>query len=275
MPPGSRTTRSVTVAVVAVVAVALFGIGAYALSSALNRTATPRPVAGCTATALGASFGLGLDQARNATTIAAIGKQRGLPDHAVTIALATALQESKLQNLPGGDRDSVGLFQQRPSQGWGPAGRLRDPRYATARFYAKLVTVPGWRTLPVTEAAQQVQLSAAPDAYGDWEPQARTIAAALTGETPAAFTCRFTDRGTAAREPLAEAMSAELGPARLGTAVPVAAGWTTAGWLVAHADAYRIDSVSFGGRVWTRATAAWRADPKAARSVVALHRASP
>lgn len=251
-------------------AVLVVGIGTYALTRAFSGPGKPQPVAGCTATALGASFGLDLDQARNATTIAAIGKQRGLPDHAVTVALATALQESKLANLPGGDRDSVGLFQQRPSQGWGPPAKLADPRYAAARFYAKLVTVPGWQTIPVTQAAQLVQHSAAPDAYGDWEPQARTIAAALTGETPAAFTCRFTDHGSVAAEPLAVAMSAELGPGRLGTAVPAAAGWTTVGWLVAHADGYRIDRVSFGGRTWTRASAAWRADSKASVTVVTI-----
>lgn len=265
-----RAILAVTGALLA--AVLVVGAGTYALTHAFAGPGKPRPVAGCTATALGASFGLDLDQARNAATIAAIGKQRGLPDHAVTVAIATALQESKLQNLSSGDRDSVGLFQQRPSQGWGPPAKLQDPRYATARFYARLVTVPGWRTIPVTQAAQLVQRSAAPDAYGDWEPQARTIAAALTGEAPAAFTCRFTDRGTTASEPLAAAMTAELGSARLDTAVDAAAGWTTAGWLVANADAYRIDRISFGGRTWTRATAAWRTDPKGAPTVVALHR---
>src|ERR1700733_2335693 len=83
----------------------------------------------CQATASGTTYGFGLAQAQNATTIAAVGKRMGLPDHAVTIALATALQESDLLNLSGGDRDSLGLFQQRPSEGWGSPSELMSPRY--------------------------------------------------------------------------------------------------------------------------------------------------
>ena len=108
---------------------------------------------------------------------------------AVTVALATAMQESGLRNLPGGDRDSAGLFQQRPSQGWGTYAQVTDPVHATTAFYAKLRTEPDWPTLSVTQAAQLVQRSAAPEAYARWEPVARSLARALTGEDPATFTC--------------------------------------------------------------------------------------
>ena len=128
-------------------------------------------------------------QAANAATIAAVGRRNGLPDHAVTVALATALQESKLINLPYGDRDSIGLFQQRPSQGWGTPQQLQDPVYAAQAFYERLVKVPGWQTAAVTTAAQAVQRSGAPYAYADWEPEARALARAFTGEAAAGFTC--------------------------------------------------------------------------------------
>ncbi|MFL6053788.1 MAG: hypothetical protein ACJ72W_12870 [Actinoallomurus sp.] len=105
-----------------------------------------------------------------------------MPDHAVTVALATAMQESRLKDLPGGDRDSAGLFQQRPSQGWGTHAQIVDPVHAATAFYQRLKTLPGWKQLSVTEAAQDVQHSATPDAYAQWEPQARAIASALTGE---------------------------------------------------------------------------------------------
>ena len=133
------------------------------------------------------------EQARNAATIAAVGLRMGLPDHAVTIALAAALQESKLRNLSYGDRDSLGLFQQRPSQGWGSPDQISDPAYAATVFYQRLRSVPGWQTLSVTAAAQRVQHSDAPQAYARWEGLARVAAAALTGETAAGLTCRGLD----------------------------------------------------------------------------------
>src|SRR5437868_14302602 len=116
------------------------------------------------------NYGLDLDQARNATTIAAVGKRLGLPDHAVSIALATAYLESGLHNLNHGDRDSLGLFQQRPSQGWGTPAQILTPHYAAAAFYQHLARVPRWQVLPVTQAAQKVQRSALPNGYSLFEP---------------------------------------------------------------------------------------------------------
>jgi hypothetical protein len=134
-------------------------------------------------------YELTVAQAANAKTIAAIGLRDGFPHHAVTVALAAALQESQLHNLAGGDRDSVGLFQQRPSQGWGTPAQLRDPRFAAAAFYRALGRVSGWSRMPVTAAAQSVQRSATPGAYANWEAEARVLARILTREVPETIAC--------------------------------------------------------------------------------------
>ncbi|MFG2043950.1 M23 family metallopeptidase [Dactylosporangium sp. NPDC048998] len=122
-------------------------------------------------------------QVGNAATVITVGVTRQLPARAWVIAVATAMQESSLRNIASGDRDSVGLFQQRPSQGWGTVELLLDPVYAAGRFYDKLVTIPNWQTMPLTEAAQAVQVSGLPDAYAQWEPDAVTIVQTLTGLT--------------------------------------------------------------------------------------------
>ncbi|MFF5102992.1 heavy metal transporter [Streptomyces sp. NPDC000134] len=129
------------------------------------------------------------EQAVNAATITAVGTTRGLPERAITIALATALQESALRNIGHGDRDSLGLFQQRPSQGWGRPAQIMEPTYAAGRFYDHLVKVPGYTKLPLTVAAQRVQRSGFPDAYAKHEPDAALLAAALTGRSAATLTC--------------------------------------------------------------------------------------
>src|SRR4051794_29053227 len=132
-------------------------------------------------------------QARYAGLIAAIAVERGLPARAASIALAAAYQESDLRNLRGGDRDSAGLFQQRPSQGWGSADEVRDPVYATNAFYDALLRVEGYEQLEITVAAQEVQKSGFPDAYADHEADARALASALTGNSPDGFSCRLDD----------------------------------------------------------------------------------
>jgi len=129
------------------------------------------------------------EQARYASLIAVLGVRRGLPARAVTIALATAYQESKISNPKYGDRDSLGLFQQRPSQGWGTPAQVRDPVHATNAFYAALEEVDGYRDLPVEVAAQRVQRSADGSAYAQHESSARALASALTGYSSASFTC--------------------------------------------------------------------------------------
>ncbi|WP_182441668.1 hypothetical protein [Streptacidiphilus sp. PB12-B1b] len=172
------------------------GIGFY-LSD--HPDLVPVPIAeGCTATSPDGIVNLGVQQTDNAGTISAVTVARNLPEQAATIALATAMQESKLQNLSGGDLDSIGLFQQRPSQGWGQASQIADPVYATDRFLDRLVAVPGYTELPLTVAAQDVQHSGYPDAYAQHEADATVLSGALTGRVPEALTCQVNSVGTAA-----------------------------------------------------------------------------
>ncbi|MBB3075951.1 heavy metal transporter [Streptomyces violarus] len=149
----------------------------------------------------GASYAFSPEQAVNAATITAVGTGRGLPERAVTIALATALQESSLRNINHGDRDSLGLFQQRPSQGWGTREEILDPTYSAGEFYDHLVKVPGYTRLPLTVAAQRVQRSGFPQAYAKHEPDAALLAAALTGQSAATLTCEGRPGATRATGP--------------------------------------------------------------------------
>jgi cell wall-associated NlpC family hydrolase len=128
------------------------------------------------------------EQIPNAKTIQATGMAMRIPVRGQVVALATALQESGLRNLSYGDRDSVGLFQQRPSQGWGSAQQLMDPVFASTKFYEALREVDGWESLTVTQAAQAVQRSAYPDAYAKWEPLATALQRALAEVLPAVDT---------------------------------------------------------------------------------------
>lgn len=246
--------RGVAMAVAAALVVVLAGTALvwYAIRAIEWR------VPGCTITATGAlaAVTLTVEQADNAATIAGVGRRLGMPDHAVTVALATAMQESKLKNLPGGDRDSAGLFQQRPSQDWGTYDQITDPVYASTAFYEHLRQLPDWRELSVTEAAQQVQHSATPDAYARWESSARVIASALTGERAHALSCR----GLTIKSPTAGLVPtavAELGSARLSGVHDQTSGWAIAGWLVAHASRLGVDRVEFDGETWTAAGGTW------------------
>ncbi len=143
----------------------------------------------CIASVEGHSVALSTQQAENAAIIAGVAQRRGLPARAVSIAMATAYQESKLENIDHGDRDSVGLFQQRPSQGWGKPEQIMDPHYAANAFYDELLNVDGYESMEITDAAQAVQRSAYPDAYADHEADGRAIASALTGYSPEGFSC--------------------------------------------------------------------------------------
>jgi hypothetical protein len=129
------------------------------------------------------------EQIGNARTIAQVGYERGLPERAVVIALATAMQESRLRNLDYGDRDSLGLFQQRPSQGWGTPEQVQDPVYAAGEFYERLVQVPDWQTGELTLVADAVQRSAFPFAYGKWSALAVELTSSLGPTATAEFPC--------------------------------------------------------------------------------------
>jgi murein DD-endopeptidase MepM/ murein hydrolase activator NlpD len=121
------------------------------------------------------------EQVGFAATITTVGAQLGVPIRGWIIAVATALQESDLRNPAGGPDDSIGLFQQRPSQGWGTPEQLHDPAYAAGKFYAKLLTVAGWQQMALTDAAQAVQRSAFPDAYAKHEPDATLLVSTIAG----------------------------------------------------------------------------------------------
>jgi hypothetical protein len=225
----------------------------------------PVVVSTCTfgAGSAGGPFAITPTQAQNATIITAVGQQKGLPDHAATVALATSFQETQLQNLPYGDLDSVGLFQQRPSEGWGTAAQILDPAYAAGAFFDHLAQVPGWETMPVTEAAQLVQHSATPDAYAQWAPEAQALAIATTGEVPAGLTCHLGSFAGAipSLASLVAAATAELGPNPFGTPATAQRGWQIAAWAVAHAYNYHLTTVSYGGRTWTATSGTWAAAP--------------
>ncbi|WP_328669847.1 hypothetical protein OG905_14855 [Streptomyces sp. NBC_00322] len=227
----------------------------------------------------GPRYELSAEQAANAATISAVGTTRGMPERAVTIALATALQESGLRNLGHGDRDSLGLFQQRPSKGWGTTAQILDPVYSAGKFYEHLAEVPGYSRLPLTVAAQRVQRSGFPQAYAKHEPDATLLAAALTGRAGGALTCESREDDTAGdpgkvRAELVRAFGPEVlptartsgrtgapGPREVSVPVPSTAGtygggatqrgWELAHWAVARADGLRIEEVSYRGRVWS------------------------
>jgi hypothetical protein len=271
--------RLVAVGVLALVVVLAVVVARIVIGQATHPFAQ---TSSCTVT--GTSFQFSTEQAANAATISAVALERGLPERAVVIALATALQESKLTNINYGDRDSLGLFQQRPSQGWGEPNQLMDPRYAAGKFYDALVRVPHWTTRPLTDAAQAVQRSGFPDEYAKWEPRADALARALLGTTPAGLRCSFpkpkateieATQGPGARLPSRqEAVLAALrgdfpSAARVGGSGPVVevtpASWASAVWLVANAERLGVEAVSFHGRTWTRERGrdGWREDPRA------------
>ncbi|MFG2621114.1 hypothetical protein ACGFXC_26210 [Streptomyces sp. NPDC048507] len=208
----SRPRRRRPLRAVLALAVLLAVIGYCAVQRASNGGGAPY----CTATATGApgapagtvqSYEMTPEQASNAATIAAVGISKGLPDRAVTIALATAMQESALRNLDHGDRDSLGLFQQRPSQGWGTPAQIMDPVYSAGIFYDRLAEIKGYTRLPLTVAAQRVQLSGFPQAYAKHEPDATVLTAAF-GESAAPATLACSGPAPAPGDP--ERVRAEL-----------------------------------------------------------------
>jgi hypothetical protein len=199
-------------------------------------------------------------QAAIAATIAGVASRRGLPARAVAIAYATALQESKLANLHYGDLDSVGVFQQRPSQGWGTVRELENPVYAADRFFDALTAVPNYQRLPIYVAAQDVQHSADGQAYDQYAAIGTAMAAAFTGADPHAVWCTYADPAAkpslaAAGQSMTSAFGLTTRPAAAGKVRYVAVGsdgrgWAVAAWLVSNAAAYGITSVQYQGFRW-------------------------
>jgi hypothetical protein len=269
-------------AVVAVIAI-LGALGVAVVATGMNGTLPTLPSLGPECVVTGDST-VSLDSAQmaNAATITAVGIRRKMPERAVVVALATAFQESHLENLDGGDRDSVGLFQQRPSQGWGTPAKLKDPRYAAGKFYAGLKKVKGWQSMRVTDAAQKVQRSAFPNAYEKWADEAEVLTKALMGDATGAVACTVSGdpviRGTAAADALAAGLHLDWGKslaagsavaAAAGLTVDVAdarAGWRYAHWLVSHASENGVERVRFADLEWHAPSGEWKpaADGRAA-----------
>jgi hypothetical protein len=217
----------------------------------------------CTATASGSSVSFSPEQVANAALIAAISDKRGLPPRAASIAIATAIQESKLRNVNYGDRDSIGLFQQRPSMKvWGTREQILDPVHSTNAFYDALIKIDGYESMVITEVAQLVQKSGYPDAYADHEQEGRILASTLRGQSPAGFVCQLrpAESGSPAATVAAD-LDAQLGvkAAVEGSTLTVNApsdqlAWAAGQWAVARAEAYGVNRVQVGDRAWSRGT---------------------
>jgi hypothetical protein len=262
LKPAPRPRRSRTRGRIALLAVlTVVGTGGWLGSTELiDAFRNPQ----CTLTAGGASETFDPEQTGNAALIAALAVKRGMPPRAATIALTTAYQESKIRNITYGDRDSVGLFQQRPSQGWGTEKQILDQVYSTNRFYDALVKLKGYEDADITKIAQTVQRSAHPELYRDHEGQGRVLASVLTGHSPAGLTCRLDAhpegkaRATpsAVRADLATQMgvttAVESGSTLTVTAPDVRIAWAIGQWAVARAEQYGATEVRVGDRVWDR-----------------------
>lgn len=275
--------------VLTVIAV-LLAVGGYAAYKAYQHYVVQLlTVPGCQAGTGNNAIPLDFGQAADAATIAGVAVRQGLPRQALAIAYATALQEAKLENPSNGDLDSVGIFQQRPSEGWGSATQLQDPAYAATAFFNALVKVPNYTTLPVYQAAQDVQRSADGYAYEQYAQTGAALGAYFTA-TPHAVTCWYNPTTQAASQgvsaklnltgtlkglqdafgkPGEDQVVTRTSRASSGESVTVRAaakdGWPVANWLVTHASSYGITQVSYAGYQWTaRLTeTSWQTGPAA------------
>lgn len=252
-------------------------VGAITYLALKPSTQVPPRATGCVAGPADQGFELSPGQAAIAATIAGVASRQHLPDRAVAIAYATALQESKLANLDYGDRDSVGVFQQRPSEGWGTTKQIEDPVYATSRFFAALVAVRGYLHMPIYEAAQAVQHSADGSAYAQYAGMGSVLASAFTGTDPRAVWCTY--GGSPGQTRLAAAsrtLTSSFGPvsrhvsgdpAETITVQDPRQGWAIASWLMANAAQYGITFIRYQGYQWRGFTGAgrWTKQPAGTR----------
>jgi len=281
-----RGSRHIVAWVVTVLLLGVVGTAGYFGYRAINGTLRSED---CTATgADGQTVTIVNDRMANAATIAAVARAKSLPERATIIALATAQQESKIRNLDYGDRDSVGLFQQRTSQGWGTVAQISDPVFASGSFFHALLNVPNWQSLEVGQAAQKVQHSAdsSGESYSQWEGMATVLATSLDGRSGTQLTCRYNDPKLPAEAPGANGLTpraAAVGTALVkqfsangagnapqythsadGLTLRITAGQgitdphVLAMWAVASAKNLGVDRVQVGNQVWTRSTGEWK-----------------
>jgi hypothetical protein len=254
----SKTTLALGCLVLAFVLLIAGGVGVFWLLRSRNLT---EPVPGqqrCVATANNKSAVVDLEQAHFASIIAGVAVRRGLPPRAASIALATAYQETGIRNLDYGDRDSVGLFQQRPSQGWGTKKQLMDPDYAAGKFYDALVKINNWESDDINDVAQKVQRSGHPEAYNDHEADARVLASALTGQSPAAFSCLDRSGTPGDTKGLRSSLQQTFGnidDSADGSVISIRAdsarrAWAYAHYAVANASFYGVTTVKIRNRSW-------------------------
>ncbi|MBE6478398.1 MAG: hypothetical protein E7Z97_10110 [Propionibacteriaceae bacterium] len=252
------------------------GLGAGALGLTLaacsGGSETILPEQGAQASAGGLTDLLDLDQAANAAIIVGEAIRRGLRARAATIALATALQESRLYNIDYGDRDSLGLFQQRASQGWGSEEQIMDPWYSSGAFYDALVQVEGWDSGDINDVAQSVQRSGVPDGYAQHEDAGRIWASALYGYDEAAVTLVDRAEAGADADSLMEFVDtvwgSAVGAAREGTTLTFTApdsrqGWSLAQLLMCRGSAAGLTGLQAGQATWTNSSterAGWQGD---------------
>src|SRR6476659_10955253 len=248
-----RRRRRLTALLVLAVVVTGGWFGARYL---IQSVASPK----CTITAAGSTETFDPEQTGNAALIAALSVKRGMPPRAATIAITTAFQESKIRNLRYGDRDSLGLFQQRPSQGWGTAEQILDPEFSTNKFYDALEKIKGYQTMDIAQAAQKVQRSAAGGAYAQHEAQARVTASTLSGQTHNGIVCALEDPATPGDPAEVAALvekdfgvSAEEGKDTVTFQADSAdRAWAVASWAVARANDTGANRGVVGDRKWRR-----------------------
>jgi hypothetical protein len=290
-------SRHIGVWVVTVVLLGVLGAGGYFVYHTFTNGGLTSE--SCTATgADGQSSTIENDRMANAATIAAVARAKSLPERATIIALSTAEQESKIRNLSGGDRDSVGLFQQRHSQGWGTVAQIMDPVYSSGAFFHALLNVNSWETIDVGKAAQAVQRSAdsSGESYGQWQEMATVLTTTLDAKSGTSLTCKYDDPKLAAEAPgsdgltprasaLGQALVKQFSANGVGSAPQYSHsgdGLTLhirssnglfdphvlANWAVASSKNLNVDQVQYADQVWTRSSGKWQtASPIASGTV--------
>ncbi|MDO5500787.1 MAG: hypothetical protein Q4F67_14020 [Propionibacteriaceae bacterium] len=212
----------------------------------------------CVATSDSGQVVLTRDQAHWTAIVVGVGVERGIGVHGATIAMATVYQETGIRNLDYGDRDSLGLFQQRPSQDWGTPQQIMDPWYAAGQFYDSLVEVPGWETGDVNDTAQAVQRSGHPDAYRKHEQKARVLAEVFTGAAAAGLSC-FDERARAGepdtfrgdvRRTFGDLPLEVEGPRAEIRTEGVEHAWAISAYAVANAGRLGITEIAANGQRW-------------------------